>query len=489
MIVDRVPPRSPNEPRSRPFSGWARGFVVRGADKRCHARAGAVESLGPPPVPPAPDDPNQVLAALARSGITLELKTLDLCFLAALHLRANGSALSAFTEEQLADVFDQACAAVASNAEPERRATHAIRRLREQRMLARVDGAGVLRAGEFALTRLATGIVDFFLADETLTSESLTVLTRMLLASLTEVQRAATRAPSAADATEAWRAEIVAPLRVSVAELVGGIQRRQRGFDLQQEELQREIAGLLGTDWFSAVDRCQALLDATSATLRELNHVLLHDTHRLQSALQEIHELAAAAGADEADEAARAVMDQVDRIAAWGAARQRAWSDYYQYVHRFLRDVVRLDPARVLTHRLREALAGRGSRPFALTVAAAPPIRLLRAVTPPPGTRPPVRRKKKEEGAPLSEVAADDPQARLEESVRAARSAGARGLRAITEKLTAEVPREERFVLAGRIAGALAKVSAPSARAERPWLAVDAALQIEEWREEEASSG
>lgn len=37
-----------------------------------------------------------------------------------------------------------------------KRATHAIGRLRDQRMLARVDGAGIVRAGEYALTRLAT---------------------------------------------------------------------------------------------------------------------------------------------------------------------------------------------------------------------------------------------------------------------------------------------------------------------------------------------
>jgi hypothetical protein len=40
-----------------------------------------------------------------------------------------------------------------------------------------------------------------------------------------------------------------------------------------------EIATQLSADWFSAVDRCQALLDATTSTLREHNEVLLRDTH------------------------------------------------------------------------------------------------------------------------------------------------------------------------------------------------------------------
>jgi chromosome partition protein MukF len=422
--------------------------------------------------------PDQVLLSLARSSAALELQPLDLCFLAALYLRADRSSLAAFTEDQLVDVFDQVCDVVEPGAEARRRSTHAIRRLREQRLLARVDGAGVLRAGEFALTRLATGILEFFLEDEALTRESLTVLTRTLLGSLADVLAAAREASSG----DAWSTQVTAPLRVTVGELVGGIQRRQRGFDVQQEEIQRQIAGLLSADWFGAVDRCQTLLDTTSSTLRELNHVLLHDAHQLQATLQEILEIASNAGEEEAEAAARHVTDQVDRIASWGAARQRAWSEYYQYVHRFLRDVVRLDPTRVLTHRLRELLAGRSGRPFALTVAQAPPIRLLRVVTPPPEARPPVKRRKTEE-ASLDEVAPEDPQARLEAEVRAVIAGGAQGLREITAKLTEGLAPGERFAAAGKIAHAVARVGRPDASAERPWLAVDGTLHIEEWKE------
>ena len=91
-------------------------------------------------------DPQIVLAALARSHPVLELGTLDLCFLAALHLQAEGAALSAFSEEKLCEVFEQACALVEPRADNlKRRATHSIQRLRDQKLLARVDGAGVDR--------------------------------------------------------------------------------------------------------------------------------------------------------------------------------------------------------------------------------------------------------------------------------------------------------------------------------------------------------
>ncbi|HEX3771724.1 MAG TPA: condensin subunit MukF [Polyangiaceae bacterium] len=427
-------------------------------------------------------DPQDVLQSLARRAVAVDLPTLDLCFLAALHLRAERTSLASFPEEQLVDVFEQVARSVrtATDAATARRATHAIRRLREQRMLARVDGAGVVRAGEFALTRLATGIVSFFLEDETLTQETLVVLTRSLLDGLAAVRAAAARATTA----EAWKNDVLGPLRVTIADLIAGIQRRQRGFDVRQEQLQREIAGLLQADWFGAVERCQSLLDATGGTLGDLNQVLLRDAHELQSVLQEIQEIAAPATVEEArdaDDACRAIVEQVDRIAAWGSARQRAWSEYYQYVHRFLRDVVRLDPSRVITHRVRESLASKDGQRFALAVAAAPPFRLLRDVVAPPGERPPVRRRKPEAEATLDDAPAVDPQVQLESDVRAALGAGARGLAEVTSRVAGAMPAEERFVATGRIAQAIARVTRPDARADRPWVAVEDRLLIEEW--------
>jgi chromosome partition protein MukF len=58
-------------------------------------------------------------------------------------LRADNAALASFDEDALSDMFEQICDVVERGAEnPRKRATHAIQRLREQRMLVRVDGAG-----------------------------------------------------------------------------------------------------------------------------------------------------------------------------------------------------------------------------------------------------------------------------------------------------------------------------------------------------------
>ncbi|MBK6519917.1 MAG: condensin subunit MukF [Polyangiaceae bacterium] len=434
-------------------------------------------------------DPNRVLAYLARERPSLELSTVDLCFVAALHLRANVTSTSSFQEDQLVDVFEEVVRVLEPTGEPQgKRASAAIRRLREQRLLARVDGAGVVRAGEFALTRLAAAIVEFFLEEESLTRETLAVLMRTLLTSLADIAAAA----ASAQTPEDWRLGVATPLRVIIGDLAGGVERRQRGFDLHQVELQKEIGALLGAEWFGAIERSQALLETTSATLRELNQVLMKDTQEAHARLQDVLDRAAAVepgevddgareGIAEAESAVKEAGDQLDRIAAWGSARQRAWSDHYQYVHRYLRDVVRLDPSRMLTQRLRDQLTGKSGRPFALTIAAAPAIRLLRPLVTPPEERPPVRRPRKEREAEPAVVAALDAQAVLTEKVRAALSEGASTLRDVTDRLTSNLPESERFLAAGRVAETVAALCRPDAGAERPWVPLSAGIAIEEW--------
>jgi chromosome partition protein MukF len=422
-------------------------------------------------------DPSRTIASLARDQVNLDLKTVDLCFLAGLYLKADKAALASFEEDMLVDMFEQVCDVVEPGADnPRKRATHAIQRLREQRMLARVDGAGIVRAGEYALTRLAGAVIEYFLADEALTRESLTLLTGTLRAQLAEVLAAAKKV----DGEEAWRRNVVGPLRVTVGDLVAGIERRQRGLDAQQEEVQAEIATMLSADWFSAVDRCQALLDTTANTLRELNEILLRDTNHFVALLQEIQTLAITAEITEANETVQRVIEHVDRIAAWGGARQRAWSEYYQYVHRYLRDVVRLDPDRALSQRLRDQLAAWSSRRFHLLVADASSIRLLRQlearVELPMVARPRADR----EFAPEwmdAENALADIEAMVVEAVRE----GAHTLVDVTSRVLPALPNSTHYAATGRVADALARLAAVHAERERPWARVQERLEIEDW--------
>ncbi|MCW5806870.1 MAG: chromosome partition protein MukF [Deltaproteobacteria bacterium] len=422
-------------------------------------------------------EPNRVIASLARDQVTLDLKTVELCFLAGLYLRADKAALASFEEDVLVDMFEQVCDVVEPGAEnPRKRATHSIQRLREQRMLARVDGAGIVRAGDYALTTLAAAIVQYFLADEALTRESLTLLTGTLGAQLAQVLSAAKKVADA----EAWRSEVSAPLRVTVSELVSGIERRQRGLDAQQEEVQAEIAKLLQSDWFSAVDRCQLLLDTMTSTLDELNAILLRDTHLFVAFLLEIQGLATAAENRDAEETVQRVIEHVDRIAAWGRARQQAWSEYYQYVHRYLRDVVRLDPDRALSQRLRDQTAAWPASPYHLVVAHAPSIRLLR----PPEARverPPVARPRTEREADPAWVEREDVHADLEALVAQAIDEGAATLAEVSARVLPELPASQHYASAGRIADAVGRLARVHGEHERPWTPVLARLEVEDW--------
>jgi len=65
--------------------------------------------------------------------------------------------------------------------------------------------------------------------------------------------------------------------------------------------------------------------------------------------------------------------------------------------------------------------------------------------------------------------------------VRKRLDAGALSLRDVTQQVTAELPEDERFRAAGRVAQVVAKLARTRSERERPWLPVDEAFAIEEW--------
>lgn len=447
------------------------------------------QSTEPAPPPPSDDPVGRALASIQGGRVALSLDTTDLCFLVALRARAERFGLPSFEEDMLVEIFEDRLEQTEPGAQnPRKRATHAIQRLRDQRLLARVDASGVVQAGEFALTRLAVGIVEFFLADETLTRESLGLLAKMLREQLGECRNAAKKAGKD---PAAWATRVIAPLRILVADLLTGIERRQRGMDKQQEEVVGEIERLLRNDWFEAVDACEALLDRTQRTLRELHDMLMHDTSHLQVLLQELEQLATREKNTAALEAIRLASEHVDRVSAWGGARLGTWSGYYQHVHGFLRDVVRLDPERAVSQRLRDQLTVFLDHPFALVTAGEPSIRLLRdevrivhrAV---------VSRPREDRTLALQEAPAEavDVTSALEAKALAALAAGATTLSEVLSHVLPALPDAEHFRGVGRVAQVLGGL--PSQRVVntrvRPWVDTFGGLVVEEWRLEPGSA-
>ena len=424
-------------------------------------------------------DAANLVAVLHHSGSRLDLKTTDLCFLAALYGRENDDALSWIDDDTMVDLFAQVCELVEPDAENVRtRATHAIQRLRDQRLLARIDGAGLVRAGDFNLTTLATNIVEFFAQNESdvLTRESLGLLTKELIGKLSEIKQDTRDIAS----EEQWRASVIGPLRITIKDLVTGIERRQRGLDRQQQDVRARISELLDMDWFSSVEECERLLQDTVSTLAELKTVLLEDSHQMRAFLQDIEQIAHEAGQPEAEEAARRVMEQIDCVAAWGSARQQSWSEYYQYVHGFLRDVVRLDPSRALSERLIDQLSGWLEERFCLLVAETKPMRVLREVEA-RIERPAVIRPRMDREIDLDSVAADSESRDLEALVFKVLENSPRSLAGVVQEVLPELDREHRYGGIGEITALVAQHTTPDATQERPWVAVPGGLEIEDW--------
>ena len=423
-------------------------------------------------------NPHQILSGLAASKYAIDLKTLDLCFLTALKLQSDREQEYNFSEGELIELFMQVCDTLDPGGENLRaRASHTLRRMREQRMLVRVDGSGIVERGDFALTSLATSMISCIVETDTLTTESLELLTNQLVGCLTEILFAARRAGT----EEEWRKEVVVPLRVVVRDSVSGIERRQRGIDSDHEQLRRQITDLISAEWNAAIDQCRDLLEQASGMLRELNNILLRGRDKCHIQLNELQNLADEARQDEAQAAIEQVSQHVERVAAWGKARQSAWSAFYQQTHAFLRDVVRLDPNRALSKRLRDQIAGWPFQPFFLAVARGDPIRLLRPMESKVES-PPVTRARTDRTLNIVDVLPEDGELDLDALVAEVLQSGASTLAEVTEQILPQYPEADRYLVTGRVAEAVARLRRVAVDPERPWQRVAVGLEIEDWR-------
>lgn len=422
------------------------------------------------------EDPHRVVATLSKSKASLMLSNTDLCCLVAVVMRGKREGLVTYSEEFLLDAFEQVCEALDPGLErPRHSASYAVERLREQRMLARVDGLRLVSASEYTLTTLATAVVDFYLEDERLTQKSLTALTRTLIGNLTEAKQKALRATD----DDAWQDGVITPLDVTVRDLIDGIERRQRGLDLAQEKTQQEIASLIADDWFDAIERAQALLEATTDTLQELAEVLTRDADVMRSLLDEMLDEADRQEHVLAQDAIMRVLEQIDRITAWGRARQNAWSNYYQYVQRYLREVVRLDPERALSHRLRGWIKNANQRSYQLVLASDATITRMRElesrIEKPAVSRPYVDR------SSIERITSIDHHLDIEQLVAEALRHGATTLREVCDEVLAYYPPEKHFLFVGRIARACAAATSLEQTNASEWVELDVGIYIEDW--------
>jgi chromosome partition protein MukF len=248
------------------------------------------------------------------------------------------------------------------------RANNAINELVRQRLISRftsevTDGASIYR-----LSPLALGITDYYVRQREFSTLKLSIQLAMVA---DEINKAATAAQEGGNEKH-WRQNVHAILKYSVAEIFDRIDLNQRAMDEQQQQVKLDIAELLNQDWQAAISSCEALLDETSSTLRELQDTLQAAGDQLQSQLLAIQE--AIQGRDDLDFVDGMVyilQMKLDRIISWGQQTIDLWIGYDRHVHKFIRTAIDMDKNRAFSQRLRQSVTDYFDAPWLLTFADA----------------------------------------------------------------------------------------------------------------------
>ncbi|MEC6816003.1 chromosome partition protein MukF [Photobacterium toruni] len=248
------------------------------------------------------------------------------------------------------------------------RANNAINELVRQRLISRftsevTDGASIYR-----LSPLALGITDYYVRQREFSTLKLSIQLAMVA---DEINKAATAAQEDGDEKH-WRQNVHAVLKYSVAEIFDRIDLNQRAMDEQQQQVKLDIAELLNQDWQAAISSCEALLDETSSTLRELQDTLQAAGDQLQSQLLAIQEvIQGRTDLDFVDGMVYILQMKLDRIISWGQQTIDLWIGYDRHVHKFIRTAIDMDKNRAFSQRLRQSVTDYFDAPWLLTFADA----------------------------------------------------------------------------------------------------------------------
>jgi chromosome partition protein MukF len=418
---------------------------------------------------------DRLLAGLRDRQVALQLETSDVIFLTLVIDHTDHGQEASLAEDDLYGIFHHAAEFLSEEAvNIQKRATHTIEKLRQQQLLARVDSASFLHTGEYVPTVLARQIVSFFAQDEELTKESLSVLTKATHAALVTLAGQA----KVATTEEAWR-PIENDLRVRIRLLIEGVERRQRGMDRHQEEIQNDIEQLLDAQWYEAVGNCLEILVQVATNLEELNGILMADTEQIESCLEDITQAARKQKRGEILAVTDLMLSHVERMRSWGSERCTNWSTYYRRMQGFIRDVVRLDPERALHQRVTELVRSYAQCPWQLLCAQEPKIRVLREQD--QSRQQVVAERPKRDWSVIEAVEEERAKLPITAWVDEALAAGCRTLAAVIERVLPRVPAARQFAAVGQIADAVVARTtlAGGRRPTGPWVPIEDRLLIE----------
>lgn len=326
-----------------------------------------------------------VIAEVWHSGFILELGKEETAFIAGIYTSLQGTVVLSLDEESLrriyALVYELADVKTDSQAQ---RATHLIGRLKEQGILLRTDFAGLSCEGEYALSPLGMAFGESMESDRALTRQSLEFMLMRVRTELAQVLSAAQHGGLNAD----WEKDVIFPLRYVILEMIGAVEKRQRGLDAAHKLLRERITGLFDSEWLAAADSCIDMVRAVDSTLRELNAVLGEHVESIERQLLDL------SGFTSAHPDLAILLDrartQVLRLEAWGSRRYEDWTSYYCNVQVYIRDFVRTDPDNRLRARIVELIRQFQAQPYSLVLIGLQPFRhmrdVVRSVSAPPLT-------------------------------------------------------------------------------------------------------
>ncbi len=256
------------------------------------------------------------------------------------------------------------------------RTLNAVERQLKNQLLIRVDGGGMSSTPTYDMTRLGKAIVSFLTNNEKLTRQNLTIITTRITGILADIRQALESSGS----DRFWEDNVQMPLRHVVSELLEAIEKRQRGLDLEQNEVRKQISELLEKDWLAALESCEALLQTTSDTLQELYRTLLSENTAIKQGLNEIYEQADKQKQSNTLDTIESIYNRLDQLEQWGKERVASWSQYYRRVNDFLQSIIRFDPNREFSQKLKEQILTYSKSPWFLQIVISEKYRTLREI-------------------------------------------------------------------------------------------------------------
>ena len=332
-----------------------------------------------PDRPAAPASIAQVIAEAWHANFSLSLDRAEAAYLAGIHAWLQGDAREpGMDDDTLRRIFAPVHELAELGLDSEtQRATLMIARLTNQGILVRTDDGGVVREGEYTLSPLGWALGHAMEKERVLTKRNLSFLLMNMRAALLDVRSASGKAYTEQD----WESQVIWPLRDVVAELIGLVDRRQRGLDLAHKALRKEITGLIDREWTEAIDQCMRMVREVDGTLQELNEVLSEHVEHLDRQLYELGQY----GSRHPD--LGLLLDrthnQLTRLERWGTRRHEEWHGYYCDVQAYIRDYVQTDPDNLLRSRLTEQIRRFLDRSYGLVIVAPEPFLHLRDVARP----------------------------------------------------------------------------------------------------------